>query len=88
MRNLEHEVHVDLKAYYEVAMESFVNSVTKLVVELFLEGPDWPVRFFSPLYVGNLTHAEVRIFVAEEYEMLTGPQALVESEIRRYLHAR
>lgn len=64
-RNLEDEIHDVLKAYYEIALNDFVEYVNQLVIEPYLNDPKGPVLLFSPLYIGGLTESEVDILAAE-----------------------
>lgn len=73
-QNLEHEIHDTLQAYYEIAMDDFVEYVTKLVVEPYLNDSRGPVLFFSPIYVGGLSDEEVNDLAAED-------EALVQKRI-------
>ena len=65
-QNLEHEIHDALKAYYEIARENFIEYVTQLVVEPYLNDADGPVLLFSPVYVASLTDEVVERLAAED----------------------
>ena len=64
-RNLEDEIHDILKAYYEIAMNDFVEFVNQLVIEPYLHDPKGPVLLFSPLYVAGLADSEIESLTAE-----------------------
>ena len=65
-QNLEHEIHDALKAYYEIARENFIEYVTQLVVEPYMNDADGPVLLFSPVYVGSLTNEMIEGLAAED----------------------
>ena len=65
-RNLENEIHDTLKAYYDIARDEFVEFVTQLVVEKFLDSPHGPVLRFSPLYVAGLSDVDIADLARED----------------------
>ena len=71
-QNLEDEVHDTLQAYYEVARENFIEYVNQHIVEPYLDDPQGPVMFFSPMYVAGLDNQKIESLAAED-------QALVEN---------
>ena len=78
-QNLEDEIHDILKAYYEIARESFVEFVNNHVVEGYLYDKEGPVYFFSPVYVGGLTDEQVEDMAAEDEKLV---QDRVEKEAK------
>lgn len=65
-RNLENEIHDTLKAYYEIARDEFVEFVTQLVVEKFLDCQQGPVLLFSPMYVAGLSDEAIADLAGED----------------------
>jgi len=65
-QNLEDEIHDTLKAYYEIALNDFVEFVTQLVVERYLDDHQGPLLMFSPIYVGGLNDQAVGNLAAED----------------------
>ena len=65
-RNLEDEIHDTLKSYYEIALNEFIEYVTKLIVERYLNDPKGPLLVFSPIYVGGLDDQAVERLAAED----------------------
>lgn len=59
------EIHDILKAYYKVAIKRFVDNVVVQVVERIYLGPEGPLRFISPGYVGALADEELRSIAGE-----------------------
>ena len=75
-QNLEDEVHDILQAYYEIAREDFIEYVNQHIVESYLDDPQGPVMFFSPMYVAGLDNERIESLAAED-------QALVEKRERK-----
>ena len=69
-RNLENEIHDTLKAYYEIERANFIENVTQLIVETYLNDPDGPVLQFSPMYVSRLTDKEIEELAAEDESLI------------------
>ena len=65
-QNLEDEVHDTLKAYYEIARDDFIEYVTQLIVEPYLNDPKGPVLFFSPVYVAGLKDEDIQSLGQED----------------------
>lgn len=65
-RNLENEIHDTLKAYYEIARDEFVEFVTQLIVEKFLDSPNGPVSMFSTTYVAELADSAIADLATED----------------------
>ena len=65
-QNLEDEIHDTLKSYYEIALNDFIEYVTRLIVERYLDDPEGPLLVFSPLYVGGLDDQTVEKLGAED----------------------
>lgn len=65
-RNLENEIHDTLKAYYEIERANFIENVTQLIVETYLNDPEGPVLRFSPVYVSRLSDQEIQELAAED----------------------
>ncbi|KAL8823924.1 MAG: hypothetical protein Q9191_005437 [Dirinaria sp. TL-2023a] len=65
-RNLENEIHDTLKAYYEIARYEFVEFITQLVVEKFLDCQQGPVLLFSPMYVAGLSDEAISELAGED----------------------
>jgi len=61
-RNLENDIHDILKAYYEIARDDFIEFVTQLVVEKFVDSERGPVLLFSPSYVSSLSDEEIAVW--------------------------
>ena len=86
-QNLEDEIHDILKAYYEIARDSFVEFVNNHVVEGYLYDKAGPVYFFSPVYVGGLTDKQVEEMAAED-ESLVRDRAEKEATLLRLSEAK
>ena len=65
-RNLEHEIHDTLKAYYDIARDEFIEFVTQLIVEKFLDSELGPVLLFSPMYVAGLSDEAIEDLAVED----------------------
>lgn len=85
-RNLENEIHDTLKAYYEIARDEFVEFVTQLVVEKFLDSQQGPVLLFSPMYVAGLSD-EAMADLAGEDEALVRERQEKEATLARLRRA-
>ena len=81
-QNLEDEVHDTLKAYYEIARDDFVEYVNQLIVEPYLNDPEGPVLFFSPVYVGGLKDEEIEALAAEDEKTVRRRKMLEETIAR------
>ena len=70
MSNTAHTVqsiHDILKSYYKVARKRFVDNVCMQAADYYLiNGPDTPLKLFSPLYVSNLSAEKVEEVAAED----------------------
>ena len=69
-QNLADEIHDILKAYYEIARDDFIEYITHLIVEPYLNGPDGPVMFFSPLYVSEMSPEQLETMAVEPVALL------------------
>jgi len=69
-RNLENDIHDILKAYYEIARDDFIEFVTQLVVEKFVDSERGPVLLFSPSYVSSLSDEEIAGLATEDEALL------------------
>lgn len=69
-QNLADEIHDVLKAYYEIARDDFVEYVNHHIVEPFLNSPDGPVFFFSPLYVSELAPDQLESLAIEQVSLV------------------
>ena len=85
-RNLENEIHDTLKAYYEIARDEFVEFVTQLVVEKFLDSQQGPVLLFSPMYVAGLSDEAIANLAAED-EVLVRERQEKEATLARLRRA-
>ena len=65
-RNLENEIHDTLKAYYDIARDDFVEFVTQLIVEKFVDSEHGPVLLFSPVYVAGLSDEAIEDLAVED----------------------
>lgn len=65
-QNLEDEIHDTLKAYYEIALNDFVEFVTQHIVERYLDDDQGPLLMFSPTYVGGLNDQAAGNLAAED----------------------
>ena len=61
------DTHDILKAYYEVALDRFIDNVWNQAIKKYVLGPDGPSRVFSPQHVGGLKGAR-----EEEIAVLAG----------------
>lgn len=85
-QNLEDEIHDILKAYYEIARDDFVEYVNHLIVEPYLNSPDGPVLFFSPLHVSEMPPEQLESLVVEPVSQLRERTDL-QSTLVRLQHA-
>ncbi len=69
-QNLEDEIHDTLKSYYDIALNDFIEYVTQLIVERYLNDPKGPLLMFSPIYVGRMDDEEVENLAAEDESMM------------------
>ena len=60
-----YDIHDILKAYYKVAMKRFVDNVILQVTERHFMGPDGPLKYFSPAFVGGLSDEELKTLAGE-----------------------
>jgi hypothetical protein len=60
-----YDIHDILNAYYKVAMKRFVDNVTLQVTERHYMGPNGPLKYFSPAYVGGLSDDELKNLAGE-----------------------
>lgn len=81
-QNLADEIHDVLKAYYEIARDDFVEYVNHLIVEPYLNAPDGPVLFFSPLYVSGLAPEKLEALAIEEVALVRERTDLVNTLVR------
>ncbi|KAI9786023.1 MAG: hypothetical protein M1816_008175 [Peltula sp. TS41687] len=86
-QNLEDEIHDTLKAYYEIARENFVEFVTQVVIERYLDDDQGPVLSFSPVYVGKLSDTEVEALAAETESVIREREEM-EATLQRLAHAK
>jgi hypothetical protein len=66
-QNLREGIHDTLKAYYDVALTSFVHNVTSIVVERYVSDPVGPVYAFSPEWVMSLSDDELQGIAGENW---------------------
>jgi hypothetical protein len=59
------DIHDIIKSYYTVAIKRFIDNVIVQVTERFYLGPEGPLRFISPGYVGGLADEELRGIAGE-----------------------
>lgn len=85
-QNLEDEIHDNLKAFYGIARDDFIEFVTNLVVEPYLNEDKGPVLFFSPIYVAGLTEERIEK-LGGEAEQVVRERAELEAIIARLNHA-
>lgn len=69
-RNLENDIHDTLKAYYEIARDDFIEFVTQLVVEKFVDNERGPVLLFSPTYITSLSDEAITDLAVEDEAVL------------------
>lgn len=69
-QNLADEIHDVLKAYYEIARDDFIEYVNHLIVEPFLNSPDGPVMFFSPLHVSKMPPEQLESLAIEQVALV------------------
>lgn len=69
-RNLENDMHDTLKAYYEIARDDFIEFVTQLVVEKFVDNERGPVLLFSPGYISSLSDEAISTLATEDEALL------------------
>lgn len=81
-QNLEDEIHDILKAYYEIALNDFVEFVTQHVVERYLDDDQGPLLMLSPPYVGGLDDQTVENLAAENESTMRLRAELEESLAR------
>ena len=64
---LVRDIHDILQSYYEVARKRFVDNVCKQATDHFLvNGPETPLRVFSPLFVSRMTDEQLERIAREE----------------------
>jgi hypothetical protein len=85
-QNLEDEIHDLLKAYYEIARDDFIEFVNHFIVEPYLNRPDGPVLFFSPLHVSAMSPEQLESLAVEPASLLR-ERADLESALVRLKHA-
>ncbi|KAI9755240.1 MAG: hypothetical protein M4579_004372 [Chaenotheca gracillima] len=75
MSNIDHtcqDIHDILQAYYKVARKRFVDNVCKYAADYHLfNGPDNPLRLFSPKFVNNLTDDQLERVAGEDQAVKT-----------------
>lgn len=81
-QNLADEIHDVLRAYYEIARDDFVEFVNHLIVEPYLNAPDGPVLFFSPLFVSGLAPERLESLAIEELALVRERTDLVAALVR------
>lgn len=62
-----YDIHDTLKAYYDVAIERFIDNVKNQVVARNLLGPLGPVGIFTPEFISNLSEEELASVAGEDY---------------------
>ena len=61
------EIHDILKSYYERARKRVVDNVCKQAADHFLiNGPETPLRVFSPVFVSRMTEEQLERIAREE----------------------
>ena len=81
-QNLADEIHDVLKAYYEIARDDFVEYVNHLIVEPYLNAPDGPVLFFSPLFVSSLAPEKLESLAIEQLALVRERTDLMAALVR------
>lgn len=81
-QNLADEIHDVLKAYYELARDDFIEYVNHLIVEPFLNSPDGPVMFFSPLHVSAMPTEQLESLAIEEVSLVRQRTDLASALVR------
>ncbi|KAL9121034.1 MAG: hypothetical protein Q9187_002408 [Circinaria calcarea] len=82
-----YEIHDMLKAYYQVALNRFVDNVSIQVIERNLCGTKGPVSIFNALYVGRLNSEDLAAIAGEDETSSTYRQAL-KAQIERLEKAK
>ena len=83
-----YDIHDILRAYYKVALKRFVDNVVVQVAERHYLGPEGPLRFFSPAYIGGLSDEELNHLAGEstattmERERLTTLESQLEQALK------
>lgn len=60
-----YDIHDIFKAYYRVAMKRFVDTVVLQVGERHYMGPNGPLSYFSPAFVGGLSDEDLNHLAGE-----------------------
>lgn len=61
------EIHDILKAYYKVARKRFVDVICMQAADHYLvNGPDAPIKVFSPSFVGSLSQEQLQAIAGED----------------------
>lgn len=81
-QNLADEIHDVLKAYYEIARDDFIEYVNHLIIEPYLNAPDGPVLFFSPLYVSGLAPEQLESLAIEQVALVRERTDLLAALVR------
>ena len=81
-QNLADEIHDVLKAYYEIARDDFIEYVNHLIVEPYLNSPNGPVMFFSPLQVSQMPLEQLESLAIEEVSLVRERTDLVSALVR------
>lgn len=85
MSNVEHtvrEIHDILRSYYKVARKRFVDNVCMHAASYHLiDGPDTPLKLFSPSLVNALTPEQLEEIAGED-AMLKRRRAQLKKEIK------
>lgn len=85
MSNVQHtvqEMHDILGSYYKVARKRFVDYVCMHAAGYHLiDGPDTPLKLFSPPFVARLTHEQLE-YIAGEDVALKRRRAQLNKEIK------
>ncbi|KAK8116916.1 uncharacterized protein PG998_005197 [Apiospora kogelbergensis] len=65
-QHTEDEAHDILKAYYELSLRTFIEHVTKRIVEDMMSSKDGPLLGLSPDYLMSLSEAEIEEVARED----------------------
>lgn len=62
-----YEIHDILRAYYKVARKRFVDNICMQAADYHLvNGPDSPIKVFSPSFVGSLSDEQLQNIAGED----------------------
>ena len=62
-----YEIYDILRAYYKVARKRFVDNICMQAADYHLvNGPDSPIKVFSPSFIGNLNDEQLEKIAGED----------------------